>query len=409
MELIERGIYKYDDSAGETYYKVKYVHRGICIADSVRGFFTLMEAREFRDDCLDHRNIKKDELKSGKVTYRAEFYKDKKTLRKSFQTYSQAVKWRKMRRLEKTIGSILLEKCMTLSDFSQYWISNEVKVVRTKATLTTYSRLLRVYIRPHLGKLTLDTIKAHHINEFMGVLKSKKFAAATISLILSVLQRCLEFAVLNDVIGRNIMRSIDKIQGQEVEPEYWDVEDLKKFFKYMASKQSFPLFYTAAKTGMRRGELVGLRWNSVFFKKGLIRVDHTRTNNDPKLETKNKKIRRIPITTDLLELLKNLKEKNKGSRYDYVFITHKGEPYSYNSINGMFFEYQKKAKITKTISIHKLRHSFASLFAEEGGSMELLQVIMGHSNFKTTERYRHFSDDFMKTTRLIIEKTEIKS
>lgn len=408
MKHLGKGIEEFEDeSSGEIFYNVNYKHRGKIIAKG-GPFLTIKEANSFRDSVIDKKNIKKVELTDGQIRYRAEINIRGKKLRKTFSTYRDAVNWRTEKRIKKNVLKGTLGDKMTFGEFSNYWIENEVKVKRADSTIELYERMLRIHILPSLEHLRLDKIKIHHINELMGILKDSNLAVDTMSLIMSVIQRCLEFAVMNDVLMRNIMKSVSKITGQQTEPMYWEIDDLKRFFKYIKKKQCFLMYYTTAKTGMRKGEIAGLKWESVNFKAGMIKCSDTRTNNKFKNETKSKRIRYIPMTGELMSLLKSVSEQLKPKLSDYVFLSSTGKPYSYGSIGPLFHENQHKAQVSKKISFHSLRHTFASHFSMEGGKLELLKEILGHSNFRMTQVYAHHNQEYLKSAKEIIERTEVR-
>lgn len=133
----------------------------------------------------------------------------------------------------------------------------------------------------------------------------------------------------------------------------------------------------AIHTGMRRKEILRLKWNQI--RNGFIYLSETKTDE----------AREIPINDDLAELIRNLK-KRKTQNIDYVFCSRTGDPY--HDIDYSFRIALRKAKI-KDFHFHDLRHTFASHLVIRGGSLRELQEYLGHKDPKMTMRYAHLSQE----------------
>jgi integrase len=136
-------------------------------------------------------------------------------------------------------------------------------------------------------------------------------------------------------------------------------------------------------TGMRRSEIVKLRWEDVSLKDGYIQV----------VETKNNDSRVIPISGILLETLKDLKKKSKS---EYVFTTHEGKPYTYvDSLKRAWYATLRRSGIAKC-RFHDLRHPFATRLVMAGVDIVTVQELLGHKDIKMTKRYSHPTPEHKK-------------
>ena len=136
---------------------------------------------------------------------------------------------------------------------------------------------------------------------------------------------------------------------------------------------------TALYTGMRKGEIITLKWDNVDLESGLITIDQT--------NSKSKKTRRIPINSTVRRLL--LEQRLKSAGNEHVFLSSKGTPYlRQDSLNRAFMLALKKAQI-QGLRFHDLRHTAATRMIELGASIVAVKEILGHSTLDMTMRYAH--------------------
>lgn len=155
-----------------------------------------------------------------------------------------------------------------------------------------------------------------------------------------------------------------------------------------------PIIITALNTGMRKSEILTLKWTNVDLENNLITLEHT--------NTKSKKIRRIPINSVLRKLL--LEQKLKSGRSEYVFLSENGTPYKrHDSLNGAFERLCRKAGI-EGLRFHDLRHTSATRMIEAGASIVAVSRILGHSDIKTTMRYSHPENSLKEAVELLTSK-----
>jgi integrase len=137
-----------------------------------------------------------------------------------------------------------------------------------------------------------------------------------------------------------------------------------------------PIVITALHTGMRKGEILSLKWSQV--RNGFIYLTNTKTDQP----------RQIPINKTLLALFQSLPRHIKS---DYVFCDRNGRPFG--DIRKSFNSALKKAGI-ENFTFHCLRHTHASWMVMRGASLKVVAEILGHSNIATTQRYAHLSESY---------------
>ena len=153
------------------------------------------------------------------------------------------------------------------------------------------------------------------------------------------------------------------------------------------SKHLEAIIVTALHTGMRKGEILNLKWSNVDFKNGVITVE----------KTKNDEIRKIPMNQRLTETLEGAKKVSKG---DYVFLEN-GKPYL--DVKTEWWTALERAGI-ENFTFHGLRHTFGLRLGMAGVDLRTIQELMGHKDIKMTMRYSHPTPEHKKKAVKILDQ-----
>lgn len=227
------------------------------------------------------------------------------------------------------------------------------------------------------------------------------------------IRKALQDAYKNDIIPCNYADKAHRPKKGEFMSNYYNRDELLILFDAVKGLRiEFPVLM-AGYYGLRRGEIVGLKWSNIDFEYGTITIKHTvsyvtldgRSTLVAKDRAKTKKsIRTLPLVPPVREMLikmKDMEEANKrffGENYyyrddDYVYKNEMGKLISPDYVTQNFAIQIKKIKSLKKIRFHDLRHSCAALLRHEGVPMEDIQKWLGHSQITTTESiYAHFED-----------------
>lgn len=181
---------------------------------------------------------------------------------------------------------------------------------------------------------------------------------------------------------------------EQKEIEILPLTDLQKFFEEAKNSGVFELYYTELATGLRRGELLGLKWADIDFNANSIYIQRqiTRTDGEVKespLKTKNA-YRQIIIPPEVSEILKQKKAQENGFS-EYVFSSPTGGPISPDSVLKMLHRVLKRAGLEK-VRFHALRHTFATMALQNGVDVKPLSGLLGHySAGFTLDTYGHIT------------------
>lgn len=295
---------------------------------------------------------------------------------------------------------------MTVDYWFEYWISIKEKTVRPN-TVRNYKERYHINIKKVIGKKLLTEVKPLHCQLIFTNMADEGYRTSTIYQTRIALYNMLEFAKENDIIIHNpCKKSVKSDMGKPSEKKEALSVDIQKQFLESAKGQSYENQYRfILQTGLRTGELVGLKWNDIDFEEKTLKIERSMeyryTTGAWRLgEPKSKSgYRTIPLTDEAIRILKSQKAKNQIIKYipdewaEQVFLCRKGEPVKNSTYDTALFKICDKANI-KRFSMHVLRHTFATRCIEGGMLPKTLQKILGHSNIGITMNlYVHITEE----------------
>lgn len=295
------------------------------------------------------------------------------------------------------------------TDYMEYWLV----IARTSIAETTYasySTLYKASIKPYFEKLevTLGGLTPKHIQDFYTE-QLKRVKAATVIHYHAIIHRALKYAFKTDRIDENPAAKIDRPKMERFIGDFYDEDEMAKLFDVaLGTKLELPIFFGAF-YGLRRSEILGLKWDSIDFERNTISIRHTVVDcyvdgkhvliQSDTTKTKSS-MRTLPLVPVFREGLLRLKQQQAyhrklcGRSYckhylEYICVNEIGELIKPNYISCTFPKMLVKNKLRR-IRFHDLRHSCASLLLANGVPMKQIQEWLGHSDFSTTaDTYAH--------------------
>lgn len=253
---------------------------------------------------------------------------------------------------------------------------------RKKSSYDRVESMLRMHILPLFEHKKIKDIKKRDIAILQDQLLTD-LSVSTAKLSHRTLSAVFNYAIRLDYIKTNVAREVGNIDVKsDKRIEFYTLDEFKTFINVVDDLMYRTFFMMLFYGGFRRGELMALTWNDIYFKLKVIDIHKTANNyvvTSPKNETSNRKIQLPQHTIDLLsELKKEVKPKN-----DYVVF---GEFYDHlpqTTINRRYDEYINKTKLDK-IRIHDFRHSHASYLINLGIDITIISKRLGHAKTSTT-------------------------
>ena len=261
----------------------------------------------------------------------------------------------------------------TLNEIKDEYLTY-VRDVKKKRSWTRDAELLKPLCKI-FGSKKLSDISTKDIEEFKSV-RIKEVSPATVNRSLSVLRHLINLAKRwKKFFGENPVSIAGMLEENNLVERILSPEEQGRLIEASIGYLR-PIISTALNTGMRRGEILGLKWSDVDMDTGLITVSQT--------NSKSKKQRKIFINRILRKELAELKLKSGGN--EFVFLSDKGR--RLKEVKNGFDAACRRAGI-EGLRFHDLRHTPATRMIESGGSIVAVCKILGHSDIKTTMRYTH--------------------
>ncbi len=297
-----------------------------------------------------------------------------------------------------------------LADFLADWLENSARSNVKPRTFERYEELVRQHIVPHIGAVKLDKLTPRHVDILLGKVKESGLSSRTALHVYRVLHRALEVAVRWNRIGRNICDAVEPPRVDEAAPTGLSPTEVDALLRAAEGHRLYPLLLTAIHTGMRLGELCGLRWEDVDLEEGIavVRQALEKPGARPVFTSpKSRKERAVPLTPEVMEALRKLRVEQElerascGQHYEdfgLVFCQPNGRPLDPKSLSRWHFKrWLEAAGLPKSVRLHDLRHTFVSRALAAGANPRAVSDIAGHHDPGfTLRRYAHALPDDTK-------------
>lgn len=291
----------------------------------------------------------------------------------------------------------------TVGQWMDIWFENCAKVKVRPSSHQTYRGYIDHHIKPYIGDLPLGKLTTLDLQRLYKKLlgdgrvertESKKqpkgLSPKTVRNINQVISSALTFAKEQKLIISNPTDgcSLPKLEHREMKT--LTAEQLQSFLREAKESGVYEMYYIELATGLRRGELLGLKWEDIDFTTSVIHIRRqvARINGEiieAPLKTKNS-YRTVSIGADAVGILIQQKEKSYS---EYVFPSPTGGPMSPDSILHMLHRVLKRAGLPK-VRFHDLRHTFATLALQNGVDVKTVSGMLGHySAGFTLDTYAH--------------------
>ena len=290
----------------------------------------------------------------------------------------------------------------TVGTWMDEWFEIVAKIKVRPSSHQTYRGYIDNHIKPNIGNIPLEKLTTMDLQKLYRTLLTRGrverieaenqpsgLSAKTVRNINQVISSALDLAVAQKIIPSNPTDACELPKVEHREMQTIPEEQLQAFLAEARATGVYEMYYIELATGLRRGELLGLKWQDIDWKNGIIKVRRQIARVDGQiveapLKTKNS-YRTVTISPQAIEVLKQQKAKTHDQ---YVFPSPNGGPISPDSVNNML-KRVLAAGIPK-VRFHDLRHTFATIALQNGVDIKTVSGMLGHfSAGFTLDTYAH--------------------
>jgi len=350
-------------------------------------------------------------LRNGRYQARVSWYVGDKRREavKTFATLAEARAWRTARLKELgDSGEVFETSSKPLGEYLTEWLDASEARLRP-ATLEVYRHMIRNHLEPKLGDVPLNRLTPAKIQAFYRERGQAGVGSRSILYLHQTLHKALGAAVRLGYLRENPTDRVERPGHTPSERRPLTQEELARLLEAAEGHPLEALFLLAATTGLRRGELLALRWKDVDLDNAVVVVARQLTEvagrkmfGDLKTKASRRVVPLLPVAVEALRQhrKRQLEERMAAGPYwqdeDLVFTTHLGGPLQPNNITRRTFpDLLKKAGIDREgVSFHSLRHTTATMLLMGGAGVKDVQGILGHARADmTVNRYAHIVEE----------------
>lgn len=289
---------------------------------------------------------------------------------------------------------------LTLSEWLEYWMDTIVRPNRAETTVYSYQKIIDNHLGPVLGDKPLLKLTPKDVQQYYTrVQRENGLSSNTMRRHHDLLSSSLRAAVRQEMLLVSPMDRVEPPRSKLYEADFYNPEELKQLYNLLPGHRLELPVKLAGSLGLRREEICGLKWENVNFQRQVIYIREARTAFGATIvqkETKNRaSVRTLYIPDEILSLLTAELARQKAELPDasgHVVLDHKGLPYSPNALSLAFTRFVRVNSLPR-VTLHGLRHSFATIASFQGVSLFDIGKALGHSTPATTGRiYTHLID-----------------
>lgn len=298
---------------------------------------------------------------------------------------------------------------MASGDYLDYWLAEVVKPNRRPATYAQCEQITRLYLKPGLGSRSIQKLSVPLLQTYVNKQLADGHSIAKVHIIKKVLSSALTRAQREELITRNVAHLVELPAIQSVEVQPWAVSEAARFLEATQLHRLYPAFLLLLLYGLRRGEVLGLRWRDIDFERSelrirqqLQRVGRNLIQGPVKTKAGN---RNLPLVGPLIQALQDhhAEQKARSIQSELVFTTLAGTPIEPRNFVRSFQAICKQYGL-RIIKVHALRHTAATMLKDLGIPARDAQIILGHARITTTQELYQHGDS--STNRNALERME---
>lgn len=283
-----------------------------------------------------------------------------------------------------------------INDYSNYLISNENKSYKTVKSYASDINVFFDYIKEknNIRCVTLDilnNIDFSYLSEYITALHTNKDSVTTRSRKVSSLRRFFNYLVDFKLIENNPTLKLKKPKLEKKLPIFLSKEEENNLINSIDNIRDKAIIITLLNTGLRLNELINIKISNI--KDDLIFVE----------SRKGSKQQYMPLNQKCKKVIEEWLKIRPDCDNEYIFISNRKKKISARTVQKNFNKYRDKSGINKNVTVHKLRHTFATRLVQKNVPLPNIQALMGHNDIKTTTIYMHYDNKDLKNAVSVLD------
>jgi integrase len=303
---------------------------------------------------------------------------------------------------EQKQGTLVTGPQRTLQVQLERWLEQVAKLTLRPNTYKGYRSAINCHLVPALGHIQLQKLTIGHLQAFYAE-KAAMLKPRSLAIMNAALSGALEDALKQGFVARNVAKLVDLPRVERYEGQVLTVEQAKKLLEAARGSRLDALLLVVVTTGLRRGEVVALRWNDIDLEKGVLQVRHTLARiagrglveGEPKSKAGRRKIALSRVVIEALkahrvrQLEARIKMGDRWKEGGLVFCNAHGTYFEPSHVWYLFKQLLKSAGLPD-VRFHDLRHSAATVLLAAGVPLKVVSELLGHSSIAiTADTYAH--------------------
>lgn len=345
----------------------------------------------------------------------------------SGQTREEVVRELQARQRDLHDGKLNPRSGTTLGQYLDEWLNHKEHRGIRPNTLRSYRDSARLYLKPHLGRVSLEKLSPRDVEQLLVKLRKAGKSPAVTNYALQVLRMALKRAVHLGIVPRNVAVSVEPLRRERAEMSVWTAEQAQAFLNTSRTHRLHAAYYLAVMSGMRRGEILGLKWKDIDWEGRRLHprqqlLEVRRLGKEGKRHAGRETISSTSIELGVLKTAKSKRrvilspgtlarlrehqaaqsrEKEElGPDWDdegFVFADPFGKPTLPRTFYGAFRQLMDEAGVPR-IRLHDLRHSTGTYLISRGHDPVSVAALLGHKQVSTTLNiYAHALPDKLRS------------
>lgn len=302
-------------------------------------------------------------------------------------------------------GTYIEKSIETVGELLDRWLHTVARHKVSASTLEDYGATIRKHVKPALGHVPVQALTTATVQKFYSDRIDAGVGSRTVQLCHLRLSQALALAVREGIVSRNVCAAAEKPRQRHKPGVTWTAEEARRFLAKAGTDTYWPLWLLALKTGLRRGELLGVRWQDLDLDRGTLTVQQTigvlAGAPHVKLPKTDAGRRVVRLSADVVAALKEHRKAQVERQLaaeawaegDLVFCTGEGKPLNPNNLYRNYDALIAGAGVPR-IRLHDLRHTHATLLLAAGTPIKAVSERLGHSKTSITlDTYAHVLPD----------------